>query len=181
MKVHKVVLLVVDTDNMGAEGIKEVVESERYPNRCISPRVMAVETRDVEWTDAHPLNRSATSRAEFARLFGGSPNLPTILTDHGPPGDSCFSGLPCRLVEGTVSCADCDFPRAYVNGASYSAGIEIGAVLLGGVPMRTITNPDHPAGEVTIVRRGSQGPVVASNIIRETYTLPGYPRPDGAA
>ena len=70
MKVHKVVLLVVDTDNMGAEGIKEVVESERYPNRCISPHVIAVETRDIgEWTDAHPLNHS-NSLNEFRRLFG---------------------------------------------------------------------------------------------------------------
>lgn len=72
MKVHKIVLFVVDGDDLGAPEVKSVIENQRYPNHCIAPRVMAVETQEVEWSDDHPLNNSDTKREAFARLFAKS-------------------------------------------------------------------------------------------------------------
>lgn len=70
MEVHKVVISVIDFDEIGAEEIKVVIENTRYPNRCISPSVESIETRDIgEWSDEHPLNNSKTAPAEMARLF----------------------------------------------------------------------------------------------------------------
>lgn len=68
-KVHRVVLLVLDDDDLGAGGITEVIEGARYPNRCISPSVMEIDTAEVEWDDDHPLNKSDTQREEFNRMF----------------------------------------------------------------------------------------------------------------
>lgn len=70
MKVHKVTLLVVDHDDIGADEMKVVIENTRYPNRCISPDVMAVETCEVEWTDSHPLNHYTRRVKAFEQLFG---------------------------------------------------------------------------------------------------------------
>jgi len=69
-KVHRVEVLIVDTDDVGADGVRELLEHTRYPNRAISPQVMAVETREVEWTDEHPLNRTATAEDAYRALFG---------------------------------------------------------------------------------------------------------------
>lgn len=71
VQVHKVVLLVVDHDEVGAEEVGEVLEHNRYPNHCMAPSVMHVETREVDWSDDHPLNAGGdTLRGEFGRLFG---------------------------------------------------------------------------------------------------------------
>ena len=68
MNVHRVVLMVIDFDEIGAESVKDVIENARFPNRCISPKVMALETRDIgEWTDDHPLNYR--DKDEFNKLF----------------------------------------------------------------------------------------------------------------
>lgn len=69
-KVHRVTLLIVDHDDLGIEDVRDVIENARYPNRCIAPRVMASETREVEWSDEHPLNRASTEAPAFAELFG---------------------------------------------------------------------------------------------------------------
>jgi hypothetical protein len=71
-KVHKVILLIVDHDDVGSviKHLVDVIEDVRYPNRCIHPRVMQVETREVEWTDEHPLNDHAEKYRAFAELFG---------------------------------------------------------------------------------------------------------------
>jgi hypothetical protein len=71
MKVHKVTLMVVDHDRIGQEEVITVLEHNRYPNHCMSPVVMEVETRDVEWSDDHPLNKTATQAAAFDELFKG--------------------------------------------------------------------------------------------------------------
>lgn len=71
-KVYRVEVLVVDHDGLGADGIKEVLENQRYPNWCISPYVMSAESRDVEWSDEHPLNQRTTMRDFFLGLFGGA-------------------------------------------------------------------------------------------------------------
>jgi hypothetical protein len=69
VKAHKVTLLIVDFDKLGAEEVREVIENARYPNRCIGPTVMSIETREVEWDDDHPLNYSTTQRQAFEQLF----------------------------------------------------------------------------------------------------------------
>ena len=70
MEVHKVVISIIDFDEIGAEEVKAVLENTRYPNRCINPDVESIETRDIgEWSDEHPLNNRKTAPAEFARLF----------------------------------------------------------------------------------------------------------------
>ena len=71
MKVYKLVVIVVDHDELGSQGIVDEIENADYPNECITPRVEGVEERDIgEWTDDNPLNNPATSQAEIERLFG---------------------------------------------------------------------------------------------------------------
>lgn len=70
MKIHKITILVVDHDNLGAPGVKLELENTNYPNDCISPRVIEIDTREVEWSDDHPLNNYKTQCSEFRRLFG---------------------------------------------------------------------------------------------------------------
>jgi hypothetical protein len=69
VKVHKIVLCVVDHDDLGAAEVRVVLENTRYPNHCISPRVIAIDTRDVEWSDDHPLNQQRGALSAFAQLF----------------------------------------------------------------------------------------------------------------
>lgn len=68
-KIHRVVLLIVDTDNLGADEVVEVLENARYPNHCIGPNVMAIQTREVLWSDDHPLNHRDTQHKAFEELF----------------------------------------------------------------------------------------------------------------
>ncbi len=88
MKVYKVTLLIVDADDIGPSGAREVIENARYPNRCIAPQVMEVETREVAWTDEHPLNRHDTQRAAFDDLFDAEPP-----TRRGPLTDGAVVAL----------------------------------------------------------------------------------------
>lgn len=70
MKVYKVELMVLDFDDIGADGIKAEIENTKYGNRCIVPEVRACEARDIgDWSDEHPLNHRDTSDAEYQRLF----------------------------------------------------------------------------------------------------------------
>lgn len=68
-EVHRIVLYVVDHDQVGATDVREVLEHTHYPNRCIAPRVVSVETQPVEWDDDHPLNMRTTAATAFAELF----------------------------------------------------------------------------------------------------------------
>ena len=71
MKAYKVVLLIVDHDDVGPAGIVRTIESANYPNDCISPSAMSIDVADIgKWHDGHPLNRRDTHAAEFDRLFG---------------------------------------------------------------------------------------------------------------
>jgi len=70
MKVYKLTVSIIDLDEVGEEEIVDLMENIRYPNRCISPAVVAIESRDIgEWSDDHPLNKLDTSSDEFNRLF----------------------------------------------------------------------------------------------------------------
>lgn len=70
MEVFKVVLRIMDFDKLGGFVITQTLENGRYPNHCISPEVVSIESRDIgEWSDDHPLNHGDTALAEFNRLF----------------------------------------------------------------------------------------------------------------
>ena len=74
MQIHKLTVSVLDFDQLGAEDVRLVLESTRFANDCISPKVHAIETRDIgEWSDDSPLNRRGTAAAEFDRLFARAP------------------------------------------------------------------------------------------------------------
>ncbi len=69
MKVHKVELYIVDFDEVGARGVIETIENAKYPNRCISPQVKHVRTKEIEWSDEHPLNNLKTADKAYRDLF----------------------------------------------------------------------------------------------------------------
>lgn len=70
MKAHRVTLLVVDLDHLGAKEVGFVLERTKYPNHCISPTVLDVETAEIgDWNDEHPLNSLTEMHGEIDRLF----------------------------------------------------------------------------------------------------------------
>jgi len=69
LRVYKVELLIVDHDKLGDKGIKSAIENARYANRCIMPNVVALESREVQWTDDHPLNLRDGWRPAYEALF----------------------------------------------------------------------------------------------------------------
>ena len=72
MQVHKVTLSILDFDIVGADEIKDIIENVKYPNHCIAPHVINIESCEIgEWRDHHPLNDPEKSAAEFNRLFDG--------------------------------------------------------------------------------------------------------------
>ena len=73
MNVYKVELMIIDHDGIGEESIKQVLENVKYPNWCISPNVMAIESRDIgEWHDGHILNKTRLREDEYKRIFSAS-------------------------------------------------------------------------------------------------------------
>lgn len=75
MKIHRVVMYIIDFDEVGADGVKEVLQNTRYPNRCISPNIAEVQTRDIgEWSDDHPLNKLSTADSTAKALFSDIKN-----------------------------------------------------------------------------------------------------------
>lgn len=69
MKVYKIELLVIDFDDVGESGIKDVIENAHYPNHCITPDIKNIESREVEWADSHPLNNRSTCDSAYIELF----------------------------------------------------------------------------------------------------------------
>jgi hypothetical protein len=66
MKIYKVTLFIIDHDELGEGDISETLESTKYPNRCISPEVWEIESKEIgEWSDDHPLNQRSTDTGEF--------------------------------------------------------------------------------------------------------------------
>ena len=73
MKVHKIILTVIDFDDIGEQVVKDALVNTRYPNDCISPDVISIETRDCgDWSDEHPLNNSKTAAKYLDLLFSDS-------------------------------------------------------------------------------------------------------------
>lgn len=69
VQVHRVVLMVIDHDRLGAAHVEAVLEHTRYPNHCIAPVAMSVDTCEVDWDDKHPLNQFQTYSKAFEELF----------------------------------------------------------------------------------------------------------------
>lgn len=70
MNAYKVVLTIINMDNVDAEEVKEIIENQRYPNRCISPIVHSIESADIgKWSDDHPLNNTLKSDSEWLKIF----------------------------------------------------------------------------------------------------------------
>lgn len=69
MKVHRIEILVLDFDDLGPEEVRATLENTHYPNHCIRPRVKNIETREVEWSDQHPLNNRTTEHQAYRELF----------------------------------------------------------------------------------------------------------------
>jgi hypothetical protein len=69
MKVHQLTVRILDFEDLGAKGVVLELENARFANDCISPDVAKIETREIEWTDDHPLNKRETKDGEWARLF----------------------------------------------------------------------------------------------------------------
>ena len=66
MKAHKIEVLMVDHDDIGASEIKSLISESDY----IYPSVLSIETVDIgEWDDDHPLNNRNTMKEECDRLF----------------------------------------------------------------------------------------------------------------
>ena len=70
MRIYKIEVMVIDFDDVGMDVVRDTLENTTYPNRCISPRVKRIQTREVEWRDEHPLNNCKTENEEYYRLFG---------------------------------------------------------------------------------------------------------------
>ena len=68
-KVYKIELMVIDFDFIGEDQIKSTIENANYPNDCISPEVKTIESKDIEWSDDHPLNIRSTSNQAYIDLF----------------------------------------------------------------------------------------------------------------
>ena len=72
MRAYKVTLLILDNEGMDPDEITQTLESQRYPNRCLSPEVLSIYGAEVEdWSDEHPLNQPDQRRRRMCinRLF----------------------------------------------------------------------------------------------------------------
>ena len=65
MNVYKIELLVLDIDEVGIEDVKTALENQEH--LCCS--VMSIETREVNWSDEHPLNIITTQETAYTALF----------------------------------------------------------------------------------------------------------------
>ena len=69
MKVYRIEICVIDFDNIGEAGVRGEIENANYGNDCIYPTVKKIETKEVDWSDNHPLNNRNTADAAYKELF----------------------------------------------------------------------------------------------------------------
>ncbi len=72
--------MVLDFDGLDQEGVKVEIENTHYANHCINPKVTNIETREVEWSDDHPLNNRGKSEQAFEELFATQKNQSPLMT-----------------------------------------------------------------------------------------------------
>ena len=71
MKVHKLEVIILDFDDLGADEVKETLENQKFPNYCFAPNVQTIRTAEIgKWSDDHPLNRQETFDKAITELFG---------------------------------------------------------------------------------------------------------------
>lgn len=76
VNVYKLTVMVIDHDGIGLGDVISVLKNTRYPNHCISPEVMASETRQIDWgDDSHPLNFRDKQGQAFKELFAATLDL----------------------------------------------------------------------------------------------------------
>jgi len=64
-KIYKLTVFVVDHQEAGIDDITTLIEQNRY----FSPIVGGVHEREVEWSDDHPINKTATMRVALHNMF----------------------------------------------------------------------------------------------------------------
>ncbi len=70
MKIYKLEVIIIDFDEVGEEDIIDILETTRYPNRCISPNIIDVKSADIgEWDDDHELNRINLTKEQYNKYF----------------------------------------------------------------------------------------------------------------
>ena len=70
MKAYKIEILVIDFNNLGADGIETELNNVNFANDCITLNVKSITEKDIgEWSDEHPLNQRKTCDTEYRRLF----------------------------------------------------------------------------------------------------------------
>ena len=78
MKVCKIELFVLDSENSSDEDIIEMVTLTKH----VYTKVISLDSRTVEWTDDHPLNKNSTFDAAYKEVFS-KPQMPTLkVGDH---------------------------------------------------------------------------------------------------
>ena len=70
-KVHRVTILIVNHDDLDENQLAQAIEDTNYPNDCIDPMVLEIETRETEWRDDHPLNKARSMFSAVTELFDG--------------------------------------------------------------------------------------------------------------
>ena len=68
-KVHKVELFIVEFNSLTGQDVGFYLENANYPNDCIAPSVKHVVSKEIEWSDDHPLNNLRTQDAAYRELF----------------------------------------------------------------------------------------------------------------
>lgn len=69
VRVYKMEVMVIDHDKLGADRARSALENARFPNRCMAPKVVALEERTVPWSDDHALNQRDSWRPAYEVLF----------------------------------------------------------------------------------------------------------------
>lgn len=93
MKVHKVTVIVMDTDRIGDTGVRAQIEGAQFSVN----HVIDSHTVDVTWGDDHPLNNSATFRDALAALFPAHEPTGVTLTAENAPRARVVEDGRCRL------------------------------------------------------------------------------------
>jgi hypothetical protein len=108
-KVHRIVVSVLDLNDLGASEVVSVLEEARCPNDYVSLRVASIDTREVEWTDDHPLNLPGWKRA-FEELFDLSDvdDRPTYGCTCGSMREEYVSHNDTATFHPQVGCLRCD-------------------------------------------------------------------------
>lgn len=106
--VVKITSYFVNHDKLDDGEIQAVIEGAHYPNRCMSPKVIEIERRTIDYEDNHPINKLDGHEQEFRQLFGYS----RIELKDDPISPINFSLNPAELAEAKAFMARHRLPAA---------------------------------------------------------------------